>query len=137
MYEKQIGIKLSKLREEQGLTAAEVAKRVGISRAQISRLENGRQGFRRDTLERIAHALGVKPVYFYLEDDDANGGDELIGAPGRLGEALTDPGFRDLAERAAGFYLTKPEEFARVETAIRSAVRAEERKTVTRGVGGK
>lgn len=46
-------------RERQGLTTTELARKVGISQAQISRLENGKQGFRSPTLERVARALGV------------------------------------------------------------------------------
>ena len=126
MYEKQIGLKVSKLREQQGLTTTELAKRVGISQAQISRLENGKQGFRSSTLAKIAHALGVKPVYFFLEEGQeaaslAREGVEIYGAPGKLGEALRHPEFRDLIEQAAGVYLDKREAFSSVAQAIKSA----------------
>ena len=124
MYEKQIGLKVSKLREQQGLTTTELAKRVGISQAQISRLENGKQGFRSSTLAKIAHALGVKPVYFFLEEGQAAAGvaegAAIYGAPGKLGEALKHPEFRDLVEKAAGVYLTSRESFGPVAQAIRS-----------------
>jgi DNA-binding Xre family transcriptional regulator len=44
------------------MTTTELAKKVGISQAQISRLENGLQGFRSDTLLEIGLALGVSPA---------------------------------------------------------------------------
>ena len=56
--EKDMGLLVSRLREQQRLTTTALAKRVGISQAQISRLENGKQGFRSATLRRIAEALG-------------------------------------------------------------------------------
>jgi len=125
MYEKQIGLKVSKLREQQGLTTTELAKRVGISQAQISRLENGKQGFRSSTLAKIAHALGVKPVYFLLEEGQteasvAREGVEIYGAPGKLGEALKHPEFRDLMLKAAEVYLSNREAFSPVAQAVRS-----------------
>ncbi len=125
-YEKEIGLKISKLREEQGLTTTELAKRVGISQAQISRLENGKQGFRSSTLAKIAGALGVKPVYFYLEEGQdpselVREGAKIYGAPGKLGDALKHPEFRDLAEKAAGVYLDRRDSFSPVAQAIKSA----------------
>jgi transcriptional regulator with XRE-family HTH domain len=41
------------------MTSSELAREVGVAQAQISRLENGLQGFRSDTLVRIARALNV------------------------------------------------------------------------------
>ena len=125
MYEKQIGLKVSRLREQQGLTTTELAKRVGISQAQISRLENGKQGFRSSTLAKIAHALGVKPVFFFLEEGQteanmAREGTAIYGAPGKLGEALRHPEFRDLMEKAAQVYLSSRESFGSVAQAISS-----------------
>ncbi len=55
---KQIGLLVSSLREKQDITTTVLADRVGISQAQISRLENGLQGFRSSTLAKIANALG-------------------------------------------------------------------------------
>jgi len=68
-YEKMIGLRVKKLREEKGLTTTALAGMVDLSQAQISRLENAKQGFRSATLVRIAEALGVKPAYFWIEDE--------------------------------------------------------------------
>ncbi len=56
--QKKIGLLVSRLREEQKITTTTLGQRAGISQAQISRLENGLQGFRSSTLRKIFEALG-------------------------------------------------------------------------------
>ena len=68
MDDRNIGRKIAQLRKEQGLSSTELAQRAGLSQPQISRLENGKQGFRSETLARIAAALDV-PIGFFFEDD--------------------------------------------------------------------
>jgi len=63
--EDSIGFAVSRERESQGLTTTQLAKKVGISQAQISRLENGKQGFRSGTLERVAKALDIQLLVPY------------------------------------------------------------------------
>ncbi len=63
-----IGARVKALRQERGLTGARLAEKVGICGAQISRLENGRQGFRSGTLVRIAKALKVPPFRLFMTD---------------------------------------------------------------------
>ena len=106
-----IGTKLHRLRKKLGYTTTSLAKKVGVSQAQISRLENGKQGFRSATLTRISKALGVKPVYFFLDEKDtgeARIAERLasygISPSKRLVEALSRPGFRKWVERAAGLF---------------------------------
>lgn len=103
-----IGAKLHKLRKKLGYTTTSLAKKVGVSQAQISRLENGKQGFRSATLTRISKSLGVKPVFFFLEESDTGEARiaERLASYGvtpskRLVEALSRPGFRKWVERAA------------------------------------
>ena len=122
MTDREIGLKVNKLRQEQGMTTTELAKRVGVSQAQISRLENGKQGFRSRTLARIGEALGVRPVYFYLapSPQDGIGRGELIGAPGKLGEAMKSPEFRVLVDKAAQIYVEKRAAFGSIAQAIQS-----------------
>jgi len=61
-FREAIGRKVHVLREARGLTTTVLARQVGISQAQVSRLENGQQGFRSDMLLELALALGVAPV---------------------------------------------------------------------------
>ncbi len=94
MINRDIGSRVKAARQERRMTATDLARRVGISQAQISRLENGLQGFRPSTgsvrqahgpslsragrpervegrsgtLLRIAKALGRPPFYFMIND---------------------------------------------------------------------
>ncbi len=92
---RDIGVRVSALRQERRMTTTDLARRVGICQPQISRLENGQQGFRPSTgsvrqaygpslsragrpervegrsgtLFNIAKALG-KPPFFFLVNDE-------------------------------------------------------------------
>ena len=46
-------------REEQGLTQADLASKLGVDRAYISRLETGARSIRLDALFDLADALGI------------------------------------------------------------------------------
>lgn len=59
---REIAWLLIKYRMDHGLTQQELAKRVGTSYSQISRIESGRHRTSIDTLVRIAHALDLKLV---------------------------------------------------------------------------
>jgi transcriptional regulator with XRE-family HTH domain len=60
-FNRKIGARVRQLAKARGATTITLAKAIGVSQAQISRLENGLQGFRSATLLKIAMALGVKP----------------------------------------------------------------------------
>ena len=70
MTSRDIGLRVTKVREGRGLSTVSLARRVGISQAQISRLENGKQGFRSSTLISIAEALETPPFFFFMSDDE-------------------------------------------------------------------
>jgi len=53
-------MRLKQLREARGLTQAALAKRTGVSRAYLARLEIGRHDPPLSTLEKLAKALRVK-----------------------------------------------------------------------------
>ncbi len=55
----RLGQRLRQLRVAAGLTQAELARRTGIHRPNIARVEAGRHTPSLDTLARIAHAIGV------------------------------------------------------------------------------
>lgn len=57
----------------------ELAKKVGISQAQISRLENNRQGFRSQTLIKIAGALKLKPWVLFMTEIERAVAEKVIG----------------------------------------------------------
>ncbi len=68
MTSKDIGKTVRVIRKELDVTTTGLADKVGISQAQISRLENGEQGFRSGTLVRIAKALKVPPFRLFMTD---------------------------------------------------------------------
>ena len=70
MKAKDIGATVRELRTGLGITTTALAKKVGISQAQISRLENGQQGFRSGTLVKIAKALKVPPFRLFMTDKE-------------------------------------------------------------------
>ncbi len=52
------------------MTTTALAANVGISQAQISRLENGQQGFRSGTLVKLAKALKVPPFRLFMSEKE-------------------------------------------------------------------
>ena len=70
MKPKEIGATVRKLRTELGKTTTDLAGKVGVSQAQISRLENGQQGFRSETLAKIAKALDIPPFRLFMTEKD-------------------------------------------------------------------
>jgi transcriptional regulator with XRE-family HTH domain len=64
----RIGHRLSRLRENRGVSASELAKQMGISRGYLSRLENGRQLPSFPLLEAIGQSLGVELDYFFAKE---------------------------------------------------------------------
>lgn len=63
--QKEIGRLVKETRLRLGLTMTKFAQRVGVSQAQISRLEDGQQGFRTRTMQRIAEALDTPFVIYF------------------------------------------------------------------------
>ena len=89
MTSRDIGFRMTRVREGRGLTTISLARRVGVSQAQISRLENGEQGFRSSTLVKIAEALGIPPFCLFMTDDEWETYQAGLEARGR--EALEVP----------------------------------------------
>jgi len=65
---KDIGATVRSRRTELNLTTTDLAKKVKISQGQISRLENGQQGFRSATLVKIAEVLKVPPFRLFMTE---------------------------------------------------------------------
>jgi len=67
---KDIGANVKAIRTELGITTTALAQKVGISQAQVSRLENGKQGFRSATLVKLAKALRIPPFRLFMTDSE-------------------------------------------------------------------
>lgn len=66
---KNLGARLRQLRLDNGLTQAELARRTGIHRPNIARVEAGRHTPSLDTLARIADAIGVSTAHVLVAHD--------------------------------------------------------------------
>ncbi|ATF54451.1 TPA: helix-turn-helix domain-containing protein [Morganella morganii] len=70
---KTLSERLSKVRQELGLTQQELADRAGVTRVAISKAEQGlTKSFNSDTLFDIAKALNVDPYWLQLGSDKAD-----------------------------------------------------------------
>ena len=112
-----IGQRVQKLRNERGMTTTTLAQLVGISQAQISRLETGKQGFRSATLRKLAEALEVEPYYLFLGDGLKTPTYGLVKST-RLRRALRSADFTDLADRLAELFLEKKKVFKSVRDLV-------------------
>lgn len=79
-----LGRTARRLRESQGLTLVDVARRARISSAMLSRLETGRVSPSLETIVALARALGVTPSVLMQRVGAEDGGAQLI----RAGEGL-------------------------------------------------
>ncbi|HOX06129.1 MAG TPA: helix-turn-helix transcriptional regulator [Planctomycetota bacterium] len=126
MDQKSIGQKVRELRARMGLTTVTLARKVRLSQAQVSRLENGLQGFRSATLAKFAKALDVPPIYFFVEGEETSTeriAEELEGqglTPSRaLRRALANPAFLRFAEKCAKSFRAHKKNLSRMEAAVR------------------
>ncbi len=58
---KPLGIRVQKLRKQSNLTQKELAEKIGVSRAYMGYIEQGRNAPSLEVLEKLARALKVKP----------------------------------------------------------------------------
>ena len=65
-YIAEIAVIIQKQRKEKGYTQMELAQKLGVSQAMVSRWENGEENITLATLVRIATALDI-PLYNPLE----------------------------------------------------------------------
>src|SRR3954471_14465238 len=77
----QIGLLISQIRQERGLTQAEFAKRLNTSQSAVNRIEHGKQNLSIETLGRISDVLNKQLIS--LNGQSVNlrieGGYELSG----------------------------------------------------------
>ena len=129
MDQKGIGQKIRDLRSKMGLTTVTLAKRVRLSQAQVSRLENGLQGFRSATLLKFAKALDVAPIYFFVEGEETSTNrvaEELEGhglTPSKgLRKALANPAFLRFAEQCAKAFKAHQKNLGRMSAALKRVI---------------
>ena len=68
---KPVGHHIREWREERGMTQAALAEIAGLATASISQLETGQQGYRQETLQAVASALGITPADLLSRSPDA------------------------------------------------------------------
>jgi transcriptional regulator with XRE-family HTH domain len=126
---RNIGKALAQLRQQRGLSQAQVADRSGIGRPQLSRYESGKELMKLDTLEKILRTLTIEHDDFFrflrsLDDSDnppqVRVGDRvddrmLADAFQNLHRAVD--GLRQVVERAVDPY-TRFMAFQNLHTAI-------------------
>lgn len=66
-HEGSLGHKLKALREEYGLTQAQLANLAGVTAGLIGQIEQGKVQPSLKTLEKLAEVMGVSPCYFIME----------------------------------------------------------------------
>jgi transcriptional regulator with XRE-family HTH domain len=85
----ELGAKLRRAREKQGLSVTSLALKAGVSPGLISQIENNQTTPLLDTLERIARPLGVSISYFFLNQEEV--GQLLASLSPDVIELLADP----------------------------------------------
>ena len=118
MKEKGIGARVRDLRTAREMTTTELAKKVGITQAQISRLEQGQQGWRSITLEKAAKALGVTVGFLYSDSESVAEISCLLKQRPALRKILGSPVLSELALKIAQLKSKKPAAYRAVKTII-------------------
>ncbi|MCU0533164.1 MAG: XRE family transcriptional regulator [Hydrococcus sp. Prado102] len=76
--ERYLGNTIRELRQKHGLTIAEVADRVGISRGMLSKIENAQTATSLETIAKLANALGVSLSSLFRNYNMPDGGAQLV-----------------------------------------------------------
>ncbi|MCB5185236.1 XRE family transcriptional regulator [Methylobacillus gramineus] len=75
---KHLGNIIKQIRQQHGLTIAEVSERASISRGMLSKIENGLVSTSLDTLEQLANSLGVTISRLFQGYNQPTGGAQLV-----------------------------------------------------------
>lgn len=76
--ERYVGNTIRELRQKHGLTIAEVADKIGISRGMLSKIENAQTATSLETLAKIASSLGVSLSTLFRNYNMPEGGAQLV-----------------------------------------------------------
>lgn len=79
-YREDVGCMVQKIRMDMGYTQGELAKRCGLTRSHIARIEAGLYNVTIDTLGRILWAVGAG-IDFYYDEDAAEPDDDYFEEP--------------------------------------------------------
>jgi transcriptional regulator with XRE-family HTH domain len=81
--ELQIGQKIRALRTERNVTLDQLASEVGLTKGQVSKIENGKVSSPVSTLTRLAVALAVEPGFFFQNHGENRPRASLVRRPER------------------------------------------------------
>ena len=76
--ERYLGNAIRELRQKHGLTIAEVAEQVGISRGMLSKIENAQTATSLETIGKLASAVGVSLSTLFRNYNMPAGGAQLV-----------------------------------------------------------
>ncbi len=76
--ERYIGNTIRELRQKHGLTIADVAEQIGISRGMLSKIENAQTATSLETLAKLASALGVSLATLFRNYNIPAGSAQLV-----------------------------------------------------------
>ncbi len=95
---RHIGKALAILRQQRGLSQAQLAARCGMGRPQVSRYESGKELMKLDTLEKILTTLSIEPEEFFrfLRSFDPSARSYLGRVPNRVDDRLLVDAFQNL-----------------------------------------
>ena len=89
--ERAIGAQVRRIRQSSGLTLAEMAARIGISKAMLSKIENAQTSCSLTTLARLAGALDVPVTSLFRGADTPR---EAVFTPAGAGARIVQRGTR-------------------------------------------
>jgi len=67
--DRQLGLRLKKLRQQEGISAATLAEAIGSTQQQISRYENAQNKISASQLYLLARSLSVPLAWFFLDSE--------------------------------------------------------------------
>ncbi len=76
--ERYVGNTIRELRQNHGLTIAEVAEQTGISRGMLSKIENAQTATSLETLAKLASSLGISLSTLFRNYNMPEGGAQLV-----------------------------------------------------------
>lgn len=89
--DRQIGQRLKKLRQQEGISAAMLAEAIGSTQQQISRYENAQNKISASQLYLLARSLSVPLAWFFLDSDAIAANTSLVSekTPPQYGRTST------------------------------------------------